>query len=55
MHVTNWDDMAFHMVHTFIVGDKVIAEGTSLRIIISKDGAVSPTKVMLKIIQRLHP
>ena len=53
MGVTDWDDKAFHMVHTFIVGDRVVAEGTSRGVIVSKDGVVPPAEVLQKVIQRL--
>jgi len=46
MEVTGWDEKYFHMTHTFIVGDRVIAEGTSAGAILSNEGVVFPDKVM---------
>jgi len=53
MEVTGWDDKAFHMTHTFIVGDRVIAEGTSFGVIVGKSGVIKPTLVMEKVKSRL--
>ncbi|NOZ11625.1 MAG: acyl-CoA thioesterase [Gammaproteobacteria bacterium] len=49
MEVTHWDNRAFFMNHRFVVGGRVVAEGTSLGVIVSKDGLVSPEKVMDKL------
>jgi len=47
MTVTGWDERSFDMVHTFHVGDRVVAEGTSKGVIYSKkDGIISPEQVM---------
>ena len=47
MKVTGWDDRAFDMAHEFLVGDRLVAEGTSKGVIYSKkDGVIPPQKVM---------
>ena len=53
MEVTGWDGKAFQMLHTFVVGDRVVAEGTSLGVIVSKTGVVPPEDVMKKVTERL--
>lgn len=54
MEVTGWDEKSFKMLHTFLVGDRVVAEGTSLGVIVSKTGVVPPTEVMKVVIGRLN-
>lgn len=50
MEVTGWDEKAFKMIHTFVVGDRVVAEGTSQGVIVSKSsGVISPVDVMDKV------
>jgi len=49
MEVTGWDEKSFKMLHTFIVRERVVAEGTSLGVIVSKTGVVSPENVMKKV------
>lgn len=49
MEVTGWNEKAFHMVHTFIVGHRLVAKGTSQGVIIGKKGVVSPEEVMQKV------
>ncbi|NOZ54430.1 MAG: acyl-CoA thioesterase [Gammaproteobacteria bacterium] len=46
MEITGWDEKSFKMLHTFLVADRVVAEGTSQGVIISKSGAISPEDVM---------
>jgi len=36
MQITHWDEKYFFMIHTFTVGDRVVAEGTSNGVILSK-------------------
>jgi len=31
MEVAGWNEKAFQMLHTFLVGNRVVAEGTSMR------------------------
>ena len=53
MEVTGWDDKAFKMLHTFWVNDRVVAEGTSQGVIVSKKtGVVAPVDVMEKVAQK---
>jgi len=53
MDVTGWDEKSFKMQHTFIVGDRVVAEGTSCGVILSKTGVIPPEVVMKKVAARL--
>jgi len=53
MEITGWDERSFQMVHTFIVGDRVVAEGTSLGVIVGKSGVVPPVDVMERVVERL--
>lgn len=46
MEVIGWDEKAFKMIHTFMVNDRVVAEGTSLGVIVSKQGVIPPEHVM---------
>ena len=54
MEVVGWDDKSFKMLHTFVVDDRVIAEGTSLGVIVSKGGVVPPLEVMEKVTARIN-
>lgn len=55
MEITDWDDRVFYMTHTFIVGDKVVAEGRSKGAVIGavegkkRKGIISPEAVMDKV------
>lgn len=54
MAVIGWDERSFDMVHTFLVGDRVMAEGTSKGVIYSKkDGIIPPQQVMNTVEQYL--
>jgi acyl-CoA thioesterase FadM len=46
MHLTHWDERHFFMTHRFAVGDKVIAEGTSKGLLLSKQGVIAPDTVI---------
>jgi acyl-CoA thioesterase FadM len=54
MELVGWDEKAFHMVHTFLVGDRIAAQGTSKGVIVGKKGVVEPRLVMEKVLQRLE-
>ena len=54
MEVIGWDEKAFHMRHTFVVADRVVAEGTSQGVIVSKNGVVPPIEVMREVNQHLN-
>jgi len=54
MEVTGWDDRSFQMLHTFLVESRVVAEGISLGVIVSKAGVVPPIEVMKKTAERLN-
>ena len=51
--VTDWDDRVFNMRHTFVVGDRVVSEGTSVGLIVGKNGVVPPVDVMNTVAERL--
>ena len=54
MEVTGWDERSFDMLHSFLVGDRVVAEGTSKGVIYSKvDGIIPPEQVMATVEQQL--
>lgn len=56
MDVTGWDARSFDMVHTFIVGDRVVAEGTSKGVIYSKqEGVIPPERVMETVGRYIKP
>ncbi len=55
MEIMDWDDRTFHMLHTFIVGDRIVAEGTSKGLVVSKaTGVVPPTDVIKRVTERLN-
>ena len=54
MEITGWDEKRFHMIHTFLVGDRIVAEGTSIGCIISKTGTISPEEVIKTVTARLE-
>ena len=41
MQIIDWDDRVFNMTHTFTIGNRVIAEGTSKGVIVGSSGVVS--------------
>jgi len=49
MEITDWDDKVFHMTHTFVVGDRILAQGTSKGCVINKQGVIPPVEVMQKV------
>jgi acyl-CoA thioesterase FadM len=51
MELKGWNDRSFQMPHTVLVGNRVIAEGTSLGVIVGKSGVIPPIDVMAKIIE----
>lgn len=52
LQVVGWNEKTFEMQHTFIVGDKIIAEGTSQGLILSKNGVIPPAEVMRTVAER---
>lgn len=47
LDVTHWDEKYFYMTHTFFVGERVVAEGTSRGCLYAKGtGVVAPTAVI---------
>lgn len=53
MEVSHWDEKSFYMLHTFWVGEKLVAEGTSTGVILGKSGVVPPVDVMATVKARL--
>jgi acyl-CoA thioesterase FadM len=51
MHLTHWDERSFYMTHQFLVGDRVVAEGTSVGAIRSREGVVPPEIVLARLRQ----
>lgn len=49
MQVTDWDTRAFHMAHSFWVGETLVAEGESRGMILSKQGVIPPEEVMARV------
>jgi acyl-CoA thioesterase FadM len=49
MQLTHWDERSFHMSHQFIVDDRIVAHGTSVGVIRSRDGVVPPETVLARV------
>lgn len=54
MEVTGWNDRSFQMLHTFLVRNRIVAEGTSQGVIVSKTGVIPPIEVIQKVTERLN-
>ena len=54
MKITGWDEKFFHMEHTFVVNDRVVAEGTSRGCALSKQGVIPPEQVIETVRQRIE-
>ena len=52
--ITGWDKKSFKFLHTFIVGERVVAEGTSCGVVLSKTGSIAPEEAMRKVELRLN-
>lgn len=44
--LTHWDDKFFYMTHTFTVGERVVAQGTSKAVLRSREGVMKPADVI---------
>ena len=53
MSVVGWDEKYFHMNHSFLVKDRVVAEGKSSGCVVSKQGVIPPDEVMNAVRERL--
>ncbi len=52
LELTHWDEKYFYMNHTFVVGDRVAAEGTSKGCMYARGtGVVSPAEVIAAVNQ----
>ncbi len=52
LELTHWDEKYFYMNHTFVVGDRVAAEGTSKGCMYARGaGVVSPDEVIAAVIE----
>ncbi len=49
MQLTHWDERCFYMSHQFIVGDRIVAQGTSVGVIRGRDGVVPPEEVLTRV------
>lgn len=49
LELTHWDERAFYMSHRFVVGDKVVAEGTSVGVIRGRGGVIPPEQVLERV------
>ncbi|MDP5009021.1 MAG: thioesterase family protein, partial [Glaciimonas sp.] len=49
MQLTHWDERAFYMSHQFIRGDRIIAEGTSVGVILGREGVIPPETVLTRL------
>lgn len=49
MEVIDWDEKAFNMTHTFTVGDRIVATGTSRGVIVGPNGVVPPKQVIQEV------
>lgn len=49
MQLTHWDERCFYMSHQFIVGDRIVAQGSSTGVIRSRDGVVPPETVLARV------
>ncbi len=49
MQLTHWDERSFYMSHQFIVGDRIVAHGTAVGVIRSRDGVVPPEEVLARV------
>ncbi len=49
MQLTHWDNRSFYMSHQFIVNERIVAHGTSLGVIRSRDGIVPPETVLARV------
>jgi acyl-CoA thioesterase FadM len=46
MTITHWDEKHFHATHQFIARGKVLAEGTSVAVILGREGVIPPAQVV---------
>ncbi len=53
MEITGWDERVFNMRHWFMIGDRLVAEGTSKGVIVGKSGVIPPATVIKKVVDRL--
>jgi len=49
MQLTHWDERSFYMSHQFIVDDRIVAQGTAVGVIRSRDGVVPPEEVLARL------
>ena len=49
MQLTHWDERSFYMSHQFRVGDRIVAHGTAVGVIRSRDGVVPPEEVLARV------
>lgn len=49
LELTHWDEKTFYMTHRFMIKDKLIAEGTSKGVILSRNGVIPPATVIQRV------
>jgi len=52
--IVDWDEKFFHMTHTFIVGKRTVAAGTSKGCVLGKSGVIPPNEVIETVQARLE-
>ncbi|MNF16215.1 hypothetical protein D3C80_2191410 [compost metagenome] len=51
MSITHWDERYFYATHTFSIGDRIVAQGTSRAVILGREGVVAPDVVVASVRQ----
>lgn len=46
MTITHWDERYFYATHTFSIGERIVAQGTSQAVILGQEGVVAPEVVV---------
>ena len=49
MELTHWDEKSFYMTHRFMIGDKLISEGTSKGVFRGRRGVIPPDEVVARV------
>ena len=46
MTITHWDERYFYATHTFSIGERIVAQGTSQALILGQESVVAPEVVV---------
>lgn len=49
MALTHWDEKYFYMTHTFRNNERILAEGTSKGVVLSRQGVITPGDVIASV------